>query len=38
MSVAKVKEAVITTAIVLGVIFVLNKTPARPVVQKALAG
>lgn len=36
MSLTQVKSAVITTAVVLGVIFVLNKTPARPVVQAAL--
>lgn len=38
MSAAKVKEAVITTAVVLAVIFALNQTPARPLVQKALGG
>lgn len=37
MSIAKVKEAAITTAVVLAVIYVLNQTPARPMVQKALA-
>lgn len=38
VSASKIKEAVVTTAVVLAVIFVLNKTPARPVVQRALAG
>lgn len=37
-STAKLKEAMVTTAVVLAVVFVLNKTPARPIVQKALAG
>lgn len=33
---AKAINALITTAIVLGTIYVLNLTPARPFVQKAL--
>lgn len=35
---AKAINALITTGIVLGVIWALNMTPARPLVQKALAG
>lgn len=38
VSVSKIKEAVVTTAIVLAVVYALNKTPARPLVQRALAG
>jgi len=36
-SMAKIKEALITTAVCLAVIYALNKTPARPLVQAALA-
>lgn len=36
-SMSKIKEAVVTTAVVLAVIYALNKTPARSVVQSALA-
>jgi hypothetical protein len=36
--VSQVKNAAITTAIVLATIWVLNKTPAKPIVQQALAG
>lgn len=36
MNASKIKDAVITTAVVLGVIWALNQTPARPFVQKAL--
>lgn len=38
MSIAKVKEALITTAVVLATLYVLNMTPARPLVQKAING
>lgn len=39
MSAAKVKDALMTTAIVLGVIFALNQVGAtKSLVQKALAG
>lgn len=38
MSTGKIKEAVFTTAAVLAVLFVLNMTPAKPFVQKALQG
>jgi hypothetical protein len=39
MSAAKIKDALMTTAVVLGVIFALNQVPVtRGVVQKALQG
>lgn len=38
MPTAQIKAALFTTAAVLAVIFVLNKTPARPLVQQALVG
>jgi hypothetical protein len=38
MSVSMIKNAAITTATVLAVIYVLNMTPAKPLVQRALAG
>lgn len=39
MSTAKIKEALITTAVVLATVYALNQIPfTRPVVQKALAG
>lgn len=39
MSTAKIKEALITTAVVLGTIYALNQVPfTRPIVQRALAG
>lgn len=37
MNMSKVKEALITTAVVLAVVYALNKSPARPMVQAALA-
>lgn len=36
MNAAKIKDALITTAVVLGMIWALNQTPAKPFVQKAL--
>lgn len=36
MNAAKIKDALMTTAVVLGVIYALNMTPAKPFVQKAL--
>lgn len=36
--VSQIKNAAITTAIVLATIYVLNRTPAKPLVQQALAG
>lgn len=36
MNAAKIKDALMTTAVVLGVIYALNMTPAKPIVQKAL--
>ncbi len=39
MSTAKIKDALMTTAVVLGVVFALNQVPfTRPIVQKALGG
>lgn len=38
MNAAKIKDALMTTAVVLGVIWALNQTPAKPFVQKALGG
>lgn len=39
MSASKIKEAVITTAVVLGVIYALNQVSAtKGLVQRALAG
>lgn len=39
MNAAKIKDALMTTAVVLGVIYALNQVQAtRGVVQKALAG
>lgn len=38
MSTEKIKQALVTTGIVLAVIFVLNMTPAKPFVQKAING
>lgn len=36
MNAARIKDALMTTAVVLGVIWALNQTPAKPFVQKAL--
>jgi hypothetical protein len=38
MSLSHVKNAFITAAATLAVIYVLNMTPAKPLVQKALGG
>lgn len=39
MNAAKIKDALMTTAVVLGVIYAMNQVPAtRGLVQKALAG
>lgn len=39
MNASKIKDALITTAVVLGVIYALNQVPfTKPVVQKALLG
>lgn len=38
MSAGTIKAAVVTTATVLAVLYVLNMTPAKPFVQKALQG
>lgn len=38
MSLETVKDAVVTAATVLAVLYVLNMTPAKPFVQKALNG
>lgn len=39
MNAAKIKDALMTTAVVLGVIYALNQVPVtRNVVQKALVG
>lgn len=38
MNAAKIKDALMTTAVVLATLYVLNKTPARPIVQSALTG
>jgi hypothetical protein len=39
MSAAKIKDALMTTAVVLGVVFALNQIPVtRGLVQKALQG
>lgn len=38
MSTEKIKQALVTTGIVLAVIYVLNMTPAKPFVQKAING
>ena len=38
MSTAKLKSAVIGALTVLAVVYVLNQTPAKPYVQKALVG
>lgn len=38
MSTAMIKSAVVTTATVLAVLYVLNMTPAKPFVQRALQG
>lgn len=36
MNAAKIKDALITTAVVLATVWALNQTPAKPFVQKAL--
>lgn len=38
MNAAKIKDALMTTAVVLATIYVLNMTPVKPFVSKALNG
>ncbi len=38
MSASTLKSALVTTATVLAVLYVLNMTPAKPFVQKAING
>lgn len=38
MSTGKIKDALITTGVVLITLYVLNMTPAKPFIQKAIQG